>query len=184
MSTIPEKQVKYFYHLDQDNNLCWFSDNWNKFALENKGGEEVLAENLKGKSLWSQIKDDETRQIYLDLVNKVRKTGNSLSVNAYCDSPELKRKLKIIISPLADNGIRFESRFIKLTPRKRLAILDVDVPRNEEFIKICSFCKNIEVQSEQWKTTEEAIDHLDLFKQEILPQLTHTICPTCYKNLI
>ncbi|MDA3863785.1 MAG: hypothetical protein PF689_07965 [Deltaproteobacteria bacterium] len=184
MTANPSKKASYFYHLDRDNKLCWLGDNWNKFAIENKGGEKVLAENLKGKSLWSQIKDDETRQIYLDLVNKVRKTGNSLRVKAYCDTPALKRELKIIISPLPEDGIRFESIFIKLTPRKRLAILDKDVPRSENFIKICSFCKDIKIKENQWKTTEKAVDHLDLFNQKILPQLTHSICPSCYKNLI
>jgi hypothetical protein len=51
--------------------------------------------------------------------------------------------------------------------------------RSGEFLKVCSWCKKINIPGQGWGEIEAAITVLDLFGHHTTPQMTHTICDSC-----
>ncbi len=54
------------------------------------------------------------------------------------------------IIPLEKGDIEFISEITKELKRDKVDILDKHIPRNEEFIKMCSYCKSIKVDEKNW----------------------------------
>ncbi|MGE4520534.1 MAG: hypothetical protein AB7E04_13625, partial [Desulfobacteraceae bacterium] len=117
-------------------------------------------------------------------VEKVRKTKKSVSVPFRCDSPEYRRFLHMEIKEAGNGIIEFHSVLEKVEKRKKVRLLESDVERNSQFIKICSWCKKVYFENEkEWVEVEEAVKRMNLFDKKTLPMLTHTMCDLCFKEL-
>ncbi len=62
-------------------------------------------------------------------------------------------------------------------------LLDSNAEKTEELIRICGWCKKIDVRRDDWKDLEKAINTLGLFEREKFPLLTHGICDAYYKAM-
>jgi hypothetical protein len=91
--------------------------------------------------------------------------------------------MELEVFPLVDGTVEFQSRSLAEESRQPQAILDPEQPRSEEFVRVCSWCKKVDVGG-QWVEVEEAVSHLGLFDQALLPQLTHGICLDCHTQMI
>lgn len=169
----------YRYCIDSRDIITEVSDNWNAFALENAAPQSCSSPQVLGTVLWDHFQDRETRHIYQALVARVRTTKRSVSVPICCDSPDMKRFIEMRIAPLENGALEFISRIVRLEPRPPVALLDKSHSRSDDLIRICSFCKQIDLGGDQWVDTEAAIIRLGLFGKPVLPGLTHTICPSC-----
>lgn len=172
------------YRINNNDIITYISSlNWNKFALDNSGFISI-EENVLNKNIWDFISDPETSQIYKMLLDKVRVTGQNISVPFRCDAPEYRRFFIMEIKKAKKNLIQFNSIIKKIEKRKSIKLLENEISRSNQFLKICSWCKKIEVLHEnKWVEVEEAIIKLELFKLEKLPMLTHTMCPRCFEEM-
>jgi hypothetical protein len=82
---------------------------------------------------------------------------------------------------MSNGSIAFITRVVKLEERDPCEILDCNIDRSDKSVKICSFCKKVNID-DKWILTELAVKALKLFEKEKLPSLTHGICPQCYDN--
>jgi hypothetical protein len=178
------KTEQYIYRIDENDNIIYVSDNWNTFIDENFGDDSCKTPHIIGRSFWDFITDSETSHLYEIMVIKVREAGRSLTVPIRCDAPDLKRYIEITVSLLENNIVEFNSTITKTESREPLDILDKSIPRSDELIKICSYCKKINVNDSCWLHTEHAIEKLKLFEKKQLPKLTHGVCPTCYDEMM
>jgi hypothetical protein len=87
------------------------------------------------------------------------------------------------ITLIENKFISFKSWIIKEEPREFIDLLNAQRESSQEFLKICSWCKLVEVTTDEWVDVEEAIKILGLFEQLPLPQLTHGMCLMCSKEL-
>jgi len=115
----------------------------------------------------------------------VRRHGEQLSFRFRCDSPTMRRYLRMEILPIADGGLEFHSRIEKEEPQPRvLRILDPQAPRNgESSVRMCAWCKKI-ADGENWFEPHEALERMRLFDAPTMPQITHGMCKECFDRMM
>ena len=169
----------YGHRVDKNDNIVGVSENWQSFAEENLGAA-CIPEKIIGSSLWDHIRDTETKHLYEIILQKVREYHRQATFSFRCDSPEIRRFLKLSVVPLADGAVDFISQRIKTEVRKPVELLRSGIERSDEFIKICSMCKKIAISETGWAEVEIAVQEMKFFEREVLPQITHGVCQPCY----
>lgn len=170
------------YIIDQHDLITSVSSGWDDFALDNDA-EHLIASNVIGKSLWEFVSDRDVQNLYLNLVNSLRLNGRQIQFKYRCDSPELKRFMDLVIQPLPDKGVKFISRIERVEKRNPVEILKRKITRNDQLLRMCSWCKKVSLNG-SWLEIETALSGSDLFLSDNQPQLTHTICEDCYKQVM
>lgn len=172
------------YRIDKNDIIFDIEGPWDEFAKENNGYPKNKKTNIIGNSLWTYIKDFETKHLYKLIIDHVRVLKREITIPIMCDAPEVKRFIDLTIIPLEDGKIEFISNLKKEIKRKKIDLLDCQIPRSEELLKMCSYCKSIKIDEKNWMETTQAVLHLKLFQKPLLPQITHGICPQCYEYII
>jgi hypothetical protein len=168
------------YDLDAQFRIAAVDDRWTRFALANHA-PELASPTLIGHSLILQFSDRTTAHLYEQLLTKVQRTGRPIVVPIRCDSPTLRRYIDLHIEPGPHGGIHIRSRIVRVEARAEVRLLDDAIPRSGEAVRMCSFCKRIDVSGE-WHEVEEATLALHLLERDTLPPVTHGVCPACYER--
>ncbi len=168
------------YRIDAQDRIVFVNDGWKQFT-ELNGCHDFKSEDILFQSLWDSISDETSRQIYQEILEKVR-SDNSVVFTFRCDSPSCRRLLEMRIDARGDE-VQFETRVLKTEQRPAQKILDSEISRSDEIVLVCGWCKKIDVGQGNWKEVEIAVVDLGLFKLEKLPQLSHGICPDCYTSV-
>ena len=167
------------YHIDKENRLTLVNDKWDVFATDNNAAD-LTRSSVINKSLFAYISDESTRHLYKMLTARIRKEHKTLSFEFRCDAPDRRRFMKMMIFPLKNSEIGFRSCILKEEPREYVTLLDAGGARSDDLLKICSWCKKIELDHSIWVEVEEAVESLELFNIVKLPYLTHGMCPSCH----
>lgn len=181
-----ERQIKNgsIYRIDKDNNIAYVCNNYILFAKDNYAPQSCVPPDVIGKNFFDFIKDKETKNIYYAIIETVRIKKKEIRIPLNCDSPNLRRFIETTITPLANNYIEFVNMIIRVAERNNLELLDSNIERSNNRIRICSFCKKVDVSKDEWVEVEEAITILNLFNDSKLPALTHGVCPICYEQIM
>jgi hypothetical protein len=169
----------FSYTVDSADVITSVSNSWLDFAVSN-GALDMRRDNVLGTKLWDWIADAETRLLYGHVFEKVRRIGCDITVPFRCDSPVLRRFMKLQVKPADDRGLTLLTEIIREESRPPQALLNQSPETSEEFVRMCGWCKLVHCpESDEWLEVEEAVEALGLFEQEILPSITHTICTAC-----
>lgn len=168
------------YDVDADLRIVAVNDGWTSFALANDA-PELAAPHPLGKRLLEHIADPTMAHLYEQLLLKVRRTQRALTLPLRCDSPSLRRFLELRLEPLPPDGVRLTTSVLRVEPREPVHLLERHAGRNGPAVRMCSFCKRIEVRDE-WREMEDAAPALGLLECDSAPPITHGICPTCYRS--
>jgi hypothetical protein len=168
------------YSLDERDRIVRVNDAWTRFARENDA-PELAAEQVLQRSIWDFLDDPTTRQIYTHLVSRVRQ-GRTVCFSLRCDSPTLRRHLKMVVTPADRNYVDFQSVVVAVEPRPIQRIWDRRTIRSGTLLRACAWCKRVEVGGE-WMEIEVALEPLRIFEMERLPALTHGICDACHRTM-
>jgi hypothetical protein len=171
----------FIYRMDNEDIIVCVSQNWESFARANAWGSELSPENVVGHLLWDFIQDFETLHLYKELFRRVRAGKPAGPIPFRCDSPQERRFLKLLLSPLPDGQIEITSTIVRTERRDPIRLLDKDMPRSNELIRICSMCKKIAVTQGKWVEIEEGLAQLRPFEADEMPRLTHSLCADCYR---
>ncbi|MBD3404487.1 hypothetical protein GF420_16475 [candidate division GN15 bacterium] len=171
--------VTFTYKIRPDDTIYEIGLGWDEFATANDA-PHLTADRVSGQSLWDHITGREIRHLYQMLVSKARKVGVTLSVPFRCDSPRARRYCRLDIVPATDGSVTFHSIISRVDSRPEIALLDVEQPRCEEAVTVCSWCKVVYSPESGWVEAERAIAEMDLFGGECQPAITHGICPSCF----
>ena len=170
------------YELDAELRIQAVDDAWSEFAAANESPELVTPGPL-GRHLFDYIQDATTVHLYRALFQRVRTTGKPIELPFRCDSAGLRRFLEMEICPGGSSGLVLQTRVLRLEPRAPSALLDRACPRSGDMVRMCSWCKAVETRS-GWCEVEQAVVALRLFEHELLPTVTHGICPPCYGRVV
>jgi hypothetical protein len=96
-----------------------------------------------------------------------------------CDSPTARRHLEMRLTRRPDDTVQFESVVLASELRVQQPLWDRHVPRGEDLVPVCSWCKRVETAGE-WFEVEDAIGRLRLFERHDMPRLSHGICRDCF----
>jgi hypothetical protein len=165
------------YEVDDELTIVAVDDQWSEFARENDGLDLVPPGPL-GRPLLSYIFDLPTAYLYRRLFQRVRETGVPLVVPFRCDSPKLRRFLELRLEPRAGSGFRLSTVLLRAEDRPPVPLLDRSRHHSDEHLLMCGWCKRVALPVE-WVEVEVAVAALRLFERELLPEVTHGVCPTC-----
>jgi hypothetical protein len=174
-------QEIFTYRIDKSDIILSVSPNWDSFARANGCIDECCSEKVVGHRLWEFIQGIQIRHFYELLFEKVRKGTPVRPIPFRCDSPWERRFLQLSIMPLPDGQIEMTSSIVKTQSRAAVTMLDKDTARSNDFIRICSMCKKIATPHDYWLEIEEGLAQLKLFEADEMPQLTHGLCPDCFR---
>lgn len=86
------------------------------------------------------------------------------------------------VTPIADGEVLFVTDTLSIEKRPRVALLDVNVPRSNDLIRVCGWCKKVH-DGDCWTEVEEALGRLRLLEYSPLPLMTHGICENCFETV-
>ncbi|MFN2377511.1 MAG: hypothetical protein ABR538_13310 [Candidatus Binatia bacterium] len=173
----PDRIVRY--RINSDDELLEVDEGWRHFALANDAAH-LLHDNVLGRVLWDFLSDDTTRQLYQQIVKKVRK-GASTTFTLRCDGPTCRRHLGMTIRADESGNVEFETTVLRSEDRETVALLDPGAKRSDAMLRVCAWCNRIDTGAGQWMEVEDAIRHLRLFELAAMPQLTHGVCGECFR---
>lgn len=168
-----------YYHIDQDDIISYVDPAWDSFAESNLA-KSLSASVVINQNIFDYVSEWECRHVYQNLFKHVRECGKSVDFPFRCDAPDKRRYMIMRINLLSDNGIELVSCLIKEEKRSLVPLLDSRVSRTKNLVKMCSWCKKVEIDDDNWVEPEEAIRILHLFDTPLMPQLTHGMCQACY----
>ena len=175
-TTATRNETELTYRLDAGLTITSLDDAWSRFATEN-GAPQLAAPAPIGKPILSCISDPTTRRIYQDVFAATRRRGQ-MSFPIRCDSPSLRRFLRLSINATEDGGFLIRSAVLKVEARQPLSLLEASDRQSDEFLTCCSWCKRFDVRG-RWEEVEVAIEQLRLFDQARLPWISHGMCAAC-----
>jgi hypothetical protein len=170
--------TRYCYRVDQQDTLTWVDTWWLAFAREN-GATDLTQESVLGRLLWDFVEGRETRRLFEAIHQRVRSSGQAVILPFRCDSPLLKRLMRLTVSSEPAGQLLYESVLVRVEPRLPLRLLDPQQPRSEAVLTLCSCCLKTLIENTGWLELEEAVAMLHLLEQEPVPQLRYTICAEC-----
>jgi hypothetical protein len=174
-------QHAVIYQVDPGDLLVWFNEEWDLFAAENDG---ILAgsNTVRYRPLWEFISDSETRYIHEIFLRKVRSGRAIRNLSFRCDSPELRRFMEMDIALLADGNVEYRCRILRTDARDPVPFISAGTGTGERLLRMCSWCKKVDVGGGLWLEIEDAIARLDLFSKKNLPAISHGICGNCLQR--
>lgn len=170
------------YRIDRRDVLTAVNDAWAPFARSNEAPQLT---DVLGQSLWDHVSDDTTRQVYRDLLVRVR-NGHEVAFAYRCDAPALRRFMRMTMRQAPDSGVEFESVVERTEPRPPSPLIDGPGtgPRSSGvLVRVCSWCRRVHVR-ETWQEVEVAVERLGLFAGGPAPSLTHGMCEDCYARVM
>ena len=167
------------YATDDDGRIVFVDAGWCRFARENGAPDFAAPERLYGRSLLSFITDSTTLHVYHVLMDRVANAGRTILLPFRCDGPPVRRWLELQMAPRPGGGVDFATRQIRA--ERRAVPLPFDRPglRTDTMMRMCSWCKNVQMDSGQWARVEDAVKTFQIFTDADVPQITHGICPDC-----
>lgn len=167
------------YLVDATDRIVFVNENWLPFAEENQASESCHPSKIINQSIWKFVDGSETKHLYRIIMSQVRKSQTPVSFPFRCDAPDKRRYLELTIAPLKDGMLEFTSSVSCEEIRDSVALLEIDTPRGDQWVRMCSMCKKVEVSDRRWEEVETAIAEMRLFDHHLLPSITHGLCPEC-----
>jgi hypothetical protein len=178
----PFDHRSFIWIIDDTDQIVHVNDDWLAFAGENTA-PQLTASLVLDQPIWRFIQGQETIYLYKQIFGRVRASQSPVKFPFRCDSPDCRRFMGMKLSLLPGGVIQFISHLVREERRAPLDLLDASRDRSGEFLKICSWCKKINIPGQGWGEIEAAIEALDLFGNHSMPRMTHTICDACYEAI-
>jgi hypothetical protein len=177
-----QEDTRVLYTIDHDDRIVYLNNGWDFFAEENEAGHLVQA-HVQHRSLWDFISDAETRHLHQVLVARVRARQLPLAMPFRCDSPSVRRYMKMEIAPAPEAAIEYRCAVTRIEQRAPVLLMEQKGWRSDTLIRMCSWCKKIHIGDDLWQEVEAAIQKLQLFERKRLPEISHTMCDECLRKL-
>lgn len=171
------------YKINREDRIIAVSDNWMDFARDNQATHTCHPDFVIDRPIMEFMAGEETLYLYSILVQKVRESQKPITFPFRCDSPNMRRFLEMNIRPL-DEILEFRSSILREEPSETVDLLRIGTSRSDDFVRICSMCKKVDLSQGEWVEIEVAAVSMRLFEASIMPQLSHTICPQCYESVM
>lgn len=166
------------YRVNSLDEITWVDTAWMAFAQEN-GAPALAGDNILGQSLWKYLADRSTRSFYKKVHQRVRSSGQTLTLPVRCDSPNLKRHMQLSIASEDAGTLHYQSTILRVQLQPHLALLDTSAKRSADRMTICSCCQKLLIEPSGWVEIEEVASKLHLYESKTAPNLFYAVCPNC-----
>lgn len=175
---VASERPRYSYLINAEDQLAWVSPSWLAFAREN-GAAQLTSEAVLGHCLWSYIADQRTQQLYQVLLRQIRRDQTRVVVPFRCDSPRLRRYMRLSIVFWGQGRVRFDGTLVRAESRDYLGVMDMTTDRSTQCLTMCSICQRTLIESIGWIDVEQAVGQLRLLEGDRYPQLRYSVCDRC-----
>jgi len=175
-----EQDTTTSYWLDNQDRIIEVSSTWDVFAKENNG-ESVFSENIIGKSLKNYIKSDETRMFTELLLNKARLLNITVERQYRCDSPDVKRFMKMLIIPEEYNVLRVNHYVLKIEPHSIKLNFMYANDQKIKFMKRCSICNKVHFENKWLEGDSNEVSKY--IRENNLIHVLYTVCEVCISDM-
>lgn len=168
---------KTVYWLDRHDKIIRVCDFWDQFALENDG-DNVISSRVVGKHVLDFVHGDTTRMWIETLLQLSRLRGAYLERPYRCDSPDMRRYMKLGIFPESSGILRLEHTLVS-TEEKKFKV-QIRVAPDETVSDIrqrCSICGRIH-SDRQWIEPEQDT-HVCQGNQPVGLDVVYVVCDDC-----
>lgn len=165
------------YELDVDNNIIAVNRLWQSFAIANNAPELSL-DQVIGKPLMQYISGNITKQFWQTFLKKARTAQEALQLDYRCDSPNLRRFMRIKVYRGDNEALCFESTLMRTEPISVSIHFKRSQQRDADTKIRCSFCNNILYKS-IWVEAESLVSG----KHSVTLDVIYGICPECQSAL-
>ena len=175
--------VRYLYRVDKDDKITWVNAAWLAFAQENNA-LELTESRVVGRCLWEFVADKATCDEYRRVHAHLRGKKKVAVIPFRCDSPNLRRDMRLTISGNAsDESLDCESVIVQAMPHRYISVLDPGRSRAESFLTMCSCCKRVLVEPDGWLDVAIFSQRLRSRARTTWPHTRQTLCPKCRELL-
>ena len=174
----PLDHRSFIWIIDAADKIVQVNDDWLAFAGENTA-PQLTASVVLDQHIWRFIQGQETSYLYRQIFARLRAGKSPVKFPFRCDSPDCRRFMEMQLSLLPGDAIQFMAHILREERLDPVDLLDASRDKTREFLKICSWCKKIDIPGLGWGEIEAAIVALDLFGHHPMPRMTHTICDSC-----
>jgi hypothetical protein len=126
------------YVVDAADRIREIAGTWDEFANEN-AAPGLLRDRVLGTPLLDHVTGPEVRELTRMLLDRARR-GPTRDLDFRRDSPGARRHLRMRLSSLPADGVRFETTLLSTEPRAWRNILDAGSARCDELVVACSWC--------------------------------------------
>ena len=169
---------RYRYAIDRQDVITSVCPLWLAFAREN-GASQLTCEAVVGRSLWEFIDGTETKHFYQLLLQRVRQNNASTIIPFRCDSPTLRRYMRLELIPDPDGSVYLIGVLERVEQTVPFHLLEPNFPRSAQMLTLCSCCKRFLVESCGWLELGDVAGRLNLLNKQLAPKLRNSICPDC-----
>jgi hypothetical protein len=159
------------YVLDRQNRVVSLSGGWDEFAYEN-GGVNLTPQDVCGRKIWEFVTGDVTRMWLEALFQHARVCSTRVERPYRCDSPDLKRFMRMCIDIEQEGKLRVEHKLISTEQRSVPLHIRYGANTNKKTRQLCSMCGRL--NNNGWQ--EPRAEHADL-PDGIL--VIYTVCEDC-----
>ena len=170
------------YWIDSDDFVTDVGQDWAEFAGDN--GAPGLAAAALDRTLWTYFDQDEIRELWQLLVDRVRATHTQVRVPLRCDAPHARRWFEMTVTPEPNDRVHFRSVLVFEESRQPVALLDPRSHRDHDAdpILVCSWCGRGQ-SGTTWLDIEDVVQVDRLLEQMSIPRISHGICGPCRNDM-
>lgn len=167
------------YGLDDELRVRFLNRAYARFFDEN-GGVGASADQL-GRSVLDAIADPKLRDYYQRMFESVLGKRDHWERSFLCPSPDLDRRMRMRVFPLAANGA--EGLLVVTTLEEAAEMVatgdDSDDARYVQangLIRMCSHCRHVQrIDDGRWAWVPRFVEHMPA-------NVTHGLCPLCLET--
>ena len=167
------------YRIDRNDRLEWVNEGWLLFARAN-GGTGLEPARVRGRVLWDFVSDPTIAHLYRLIVQRLRAGGPAVRFHFRCDAPALRRLAAMEITSDRGGAVHFDVTSVLEQPQIPPTPIELTPADEEPLVRVCAWCKRVELPADTWIEPEQAVSALSLFDCPAFPGLTHGMCPRCY----
>ena len=166
------------YHIDREDRLVAVND---AYLCDGTTVGEQRRETVLGRRLWDLI--PQAAAWYEPLVRVTRLERRPFVFAFRCDTPDLRRLMRMQIEAGPNDEVCFISSVIRQQARAHVALLEPAAAIGLDLVSMCSWCKRVRA-GDDWLEVEPALERLGIESQDPMPGVSHGICPRCKAELV
>lgn len=168
------------YRIDGRDRIVEVGGAWEIFAADNDG-QAVAAAKVLGRPLWDFITGPSTVLVWRQILEHVRRIGTTVRFSFRCDSPRLRRYMRMAVSPRPRQNVLFHSQLFRTEPRP-VPVRATARPGDPAVVTRCSLCNFFQVRG-MWTDVVDAVDIGLVMDHDMPVVVAYGICPHC-RNLL
>lgn len=163
------------YWINRNMEITAVAGPWDHFAQENDGAD-VASANVLGRSIWAFVTGDPARMWVETLFQLAAVTGTMVERPYRCDSPDLKRFMRMRVIPEGAGVLRVEHELLHTEKQQQpVTIRSARNPAASGLLR-CSVCGRIN-KGESWR--EPDLCDVPSATEPVL-RVMYTVCQQCF----